>query len=149
MIGRIPIQDIHPVVDCGRRPAKAAAGETFEISATVFREGHDAVAAGVVLFDPQGTRGPLLRMRELAPGTDRWGVDVTLPSEGHWHFRVEAWGDPIATWLHDAGIKIPRGMDSELMCEEGARLFERAARGVRPGGDCQGCGHRAALLAVA
>ena len=65
MIGRIPIQDIHPVVDCGRRPAKAAAGETFEISATVFREGHDAVAAGVVLFDPQGTRGPLLRMREL------------------------------------------------------------------------------------
>jgi starch synthase (maltosyl-transferring) len=149
MIGRIPIQDIHPVVDCGRRPAKAAAGETFEISATVFREGHDAVAAGVVLFDPDDTRGPLQHMRELAPGTDRWGVEVTLPSEGHWHFRVEAWGDPIATWLHDAGIKIPRGMDSELMCEEGARLFERAAKGVRPGGECQGCGHRAALLSVA
>jgi starch synthase (maltosyl-transferring) len=136
MIGRIPIQDIHPTVDCGRRPAKAAAGETFEISATVFREGHDAVAAGAALTGPDGVRGPLLPMRELAPGTDRWGVEVTLPTEGEWHFRVEAWGDPMATWLHDAGIKIPRGMDADLMCEEGARLFERAARAVRPA-DCK------------
>ncbi|SDH77195.1 starch synthase (maltosyl-transferring) [Sinosporangium album] len=136
MIGRIPIQDIHPVVDCGQRPAKAAAGETFEIGATVFREGHDAVAAGVVLTDPEGMRSPLLRMREQAPGTDRWGVSVSLPTEGEWHFRVEAWGDPLATWLHDAGIKIPRGIDAELMCEEGARLFERAAKAVRPA-DCR------------
>ncbi|MFD8560079.1 alpha-1,4-glucan--maltose-1-phosphate maltosyltransferase [Streptosporangium canum] len=137
MIGRIPIQDIHPTVDCGRYPAKAAAGETFEIAATVFREGHDAVAAGAVLTGPDGVRGPLLRMRELAPGTDRWGVEVTLPTEGDWHFRVEAWSDPMATWLHDAGIKIPRDMDAELMCEEGARLFERAAKAVRPA-DCGG-----------
>src|SRR4051812_27044968 len=131
MIGRIPIQDIHPVVDCGQRPAKAAAGETFEISATVFREGHDAVAAGVVLIDPSGAAGRVLPMRELAPGTDRWSVEVSLPAEGLWHFHVEAWSDPIATWLHDAGIKIPRGLDADLMCEEGARLFERAARAVR------------------
>ncbi|GAB2449457.1 alpha-1,4-glucan--maltose-1-phosphate maltosyltransferase [Streptosporangium sandarakinum] len=135
MIGRIPILDVHPTVECGRYPAKAAAGETFEISATVFREGHDAVAAGVVLTAPDGTRGRLLPMAEPAPGTDRWGVEVTLPDEGEWHFRVEAWSDPIATWLHDAGIKIPRDMDTELMCEEGARLFERAARAVRSA-DC-------------
>ncbi|MEZ0074376.1 starch synthase (maltosyl-transferring) [Planotetraspora sp. GP83] len=154
MIGRIPIQDIHPVVECGRLPAKAAAGETFEISAIVFREGHDAVAAGVVLIDPSGTPGRLMPMREVAPGTDRWSVEVHLPDEGLWHFRVEAWSDPIATWLHDAGIKIPRGLDADLMCEEGARLFDRAARAVRAA-DCrsanggQACGHRSALQAVA
>jgi starch synthase (maltosyl-transferring) len=148
MIGRIPIQDISPVVECGRWPAKAAAGETFEISATVFREGHDAVAAGVVLTGPEGTRGRLLPMRETVPGTDSWAVDVTLPSEGNWHFRVEAWSDPIATWLHDAAIKIPRGIDVDLMCAEGARVFERAARAVRPAG-CEKCAHRAALQSVA
>ncbi|MBP2703352.1 alpha-1,4-glucan--maltose-1-phosphate maltosyltransferase [Microbispora sp. RL4-1S] len=152
MIGRIPIQDIHPLVDCGQWPARAAAGETFEISATVFREGHDAVAAGVVLVDPAGAPGRLLPMREIAPGTDRWSVEVSLPAEGTWHFRVEAWGDPIATWLHDAEIKIPRGIDADLMCEEGARLFDRAAKAVRAA-DCPAdegaCGHRAALQAVA
>lgn len=135
MIGRIPITDIHPVVDCGQWPAKAVAGETIELSATVFREGHDAVAAGVVLTSPDGQRGRLKRMRELAPGTDRWGVEVSLPTEGDWLFRVEAWSDPFATWLHDAGIKIPRGIDVDLMCEQGARLFERAARAVRQA-DC-------------
>ncbi|MFI6207976.1 maltotransferase domain-containing protein, partial [Streptomyces sp. NPDC051041] len=51
-IGRIPVQEVHPVVECGRRPAKAVVGESFEVSATVFREGHDAVAANVVLRDP-------------------------------------------------------------------------------------------------
>ncbi|MGN9785684.1 alpha-1,4-glucan--maltose-1-phosphate maltosyltransferase [Nonomuraea sp. ZG12] len=149
MIGRIPITDISPVVDCGQWPAKAVAGETFGVSATVFREGHDAVAAGVVLTAPDGQRGRLRRMRELAPGTDRWGVEVCLPSEGDWLFRVEAWSDPIATWLHDAEIKIPRGLDSDLMCEEGARLFERAAKAVRPA-DCPGPnGHPAGQPATA
>lgn len=153
MIGRIPITDIHPVVDCGQWPAKAVAGETFEISATVFREGHDAVAAGVVLIAPDGQRNRLKPMREQVQGTDRWSTTVCLAAEGDWQFRVEAWSDPMGTWLHDAGIKIPRGMDSDLMCEEGARLFERAAKAVRQA-ECPetvktGCGHRAALLAIA
>ncbi|MFF4490787.1 maltotransferase domain-containing protein, partial [Streptomyces sp. NPDC001544] len=51
-IGRIPVRDVRPAVERGRHPAKAVVGETFEISATVFREGHDAVAANVVLRDP-------------------------------------------------------------------------------------------------
>ncbi|MER6531333.1 maltotransferase domain-containing protein, partial [Streptomyces sp. NPDC001508] len=51
-VGRIPVLDVRPVVLGGRRPAKAVVGETFEVSATVFREGHDAVAANVVLCDP-------------------------------------------------------------------------------------------------
>ena len=59
MIGRIPLLDIRPLIDCGRRPAKAVVGETFEVSATVFREGHDAVSANVVLRDPAGRSGPL------------------------------------------------------------------------------------------
>ncbi|MFF0224763.1 maltotransferase domain-containing protein, partial [Streptomyces sp. NPDC004629] len=57
-VGRIPVLDVRPVVLGGRRPAKAVVGETFEVSATVFREGHDAVAAHVVLCDPEGRPGP-------------------------------------------------------------------------------------------
>ncbi|GHG98010.1 alpha-1,4-glucan--maltose-1-phosphate maltosyltransferase [Streptomyces lanatus] len=129
-VGRIPVLDVRPIVQQGRRPAKAVTGETFEISATVFREGHDAVAADVVLTDPEGRPGPWTPMRELAPGTDRWGADVTAGEPGHWTYRVEAWGDPVTTWRHHAQIKIPAGMDTELVLEEGARLYERAAAGV-------------------
>ncbi|MCT9081983.1 maltotransferase domain-containing protein, partial [Streptomyces fulvoviolaceus] len=129
-IGRIPVLDVRPVVQHGRRSAKAVTGETFEISATVFREGHDAVAANVVLKDPDGRPGPWTPMRELAPGTDRWGAEVTAGEPGRWTYTVEAWGDPVATWRHHAQIKIPAGMDTELVLEEGARLYERAAAGI-------------------
>lgn len=117
-------------MDHGRRPAKAAAGESFQVSATVFREGHDAVAANVVLRSPRGRTGPWTPMRELAPGTDRWGAQVTPTSEGRWTYTVEAWGDPVTTWRRHAQIKVPAGIDTELVLEEGALLHERAAEGV-------------------
>jgi starch synthase (maltosyl-transferring) len=123
---------MQPLLDCGRRPAKAVPGEIFRVSATVFREGHEMLGAGVVLRDPGGRRRPLIRMRELAPGSDRYGADVAADATGLWHFQVEAWGDPIGHWQHDAGIKIPIGQDTELMLTEGARLFERAAAQIRP-----------------
>ncbi len=134
MIGRIPILDVEPVIDCGRRPVKAVAGESFEVSATVIREGHEMLGADVVLQDPGGAAAARIRMRGLAPGTDRYGGEVTVTSVGAWQFYVEAWGDPIAHWYHDAGIKIPRGQDVELMLAEGALLFDRAARRIGPGG---------------
>jgi starch synthase (maltosyl-transferring) len=144
VIGRIVISDVEPVLECGQRPAKAVAGETFEVSATVFREGHEVPGAGVVLRGPDGRRGPLARMREIAPGTDRYAAEVTPCAEGRWRFQVEAWGDPIGHWHHDAGIKVPRGQDVELMLTEGAAVFERAARSpARPPA------HRAALAALA
>jgi starch synthase (maltosyl-transferring) len=108
-------------------------GESFQVTATVFREGHDAVAANVVLTDPQGRPGPWTPMRELAPGTDRWGATVTPGAPGRWTYHVEAWSDPIATWRHAARIKIPAGQDTDLVLEEGARLYERAAADVPEG----------------
>ncbi|MFE6488791.1 maltotransferase domain-containing protein, partial [Streptomyces sp. NPDC057757] len=126
----IQVVDVHPVVERGRRPAKAVCGETFEVTATVFGEGHDAVAANVVLRDPSGRPGPWTPMRELAPGTDRWGAHVTPGEAGHWTYTVEAWRDPLTAWRHAAGIKVPAGIDAGLMLEEGAELYERAASGV-------------------
>ncbi|MFI1507155.1 maltotransferase domain-containing protein, partial [Streptomyces sp. NPDC020597] len=142
-VGRIPVLDVRPLVQQGRRPAKAVVGETFEVSATVFREGHDAVAANVVLRDPRGEPGPWTPMRELAPGTDRWGADVTPDATGRWTYTVEAWGDPVATWRHYAGVKVPAGTDTESVLEEGARLYERAADGVPNGPE-----RKAVLIAV-
>ncbi|MFC5721277.1 maltotransferase domain-containing protein [Streptomyces gamaensis] len=132
MIGRIPVLDLGPAVDCGRRPVKAVVGEPFEVSATVFREGHEALGANVVLRDPAGRCGPWTPMRELAPGTDRWGAEVVCTGRGRWTYAVEAWSDPVATWRHDAGIKIPLGdaAECELVLEEGALLHERAAAEV-------------------
>ncbi|MFD6436163.1 alpha-1,4-glucan--maltose-1-phosphate maltosyltransferase [Streptomyces venezuelae] len=129
----VPVLDVRPSVDGGRRPAKAVPGETFQVTATVFAEGHGAVGADVVLLGPGGRRGPWTPMRELSPGSDRWGAEVAPDVEGEWTFHVEAWTDPVTEWRRAAGIKVPAAIDAGLMLEEGALLYERAARGAPEG----------------
>jgi len=136
VIGRIPILDVQPVVRVASElganaPAKAVPEERFEVSATIFREGHEMLGAGVVLTDPAGQQQPIAIMRELVGGTDRYGAEVAATSVGLWHFAVEAWGDPVARWRHDAEIKVPIGQDVELMLTEGALLLERGAAQIR------------------
>ncbi|HEV6951956.1 MAG TPA: alpha-1,4-glucan--maltose-1-phosphate maltosyltransferase [Promicromonospora sp.] len=129
-IGRIPVLEVSPVVEGGRWPAKAAVGEVVPVEATVFREGHDAVAATAVLVAPDGSDHSWAPMVDVAPGLDRFRGELQPDAEGEWGFRVEAWSDPYATWVHDAGIKIEAGIDTELMLAEGVRLFEKICRAV-------------------
>ncbi|MGH8774033.1 MAG: alpha-1,4-glucan--maltose-1-phosphate maltosyltransferase [Jiangellaceae bacterium] len=133
MTGRIPILDVHPVIGCGRYPAKAVVGETFEVSATVFREGHDAVAAAAVLRDDAGKLRQRVRMRPRDPYGDRWLADVTPDGEGDWSIVVEGWSDPIASWRHTAEVKIPADIDVDLVFAVGAALLERAATALPRG----------------
>ncbi|MGZ5416489.1 MAG: alpha-1,4-glucan--maltose-1-phosphate maltosyltransferase [Nocardioides sp.] len=130
MVGRIPVMDVSPVVAGGKYPAKAAVGEPFTVSALVFREGHDALNADVVLTDPEGKRRPWVRMHKNPEGVDVWTAEVAADAPGPWTFEIEAWSDPVATWRHNAEIKIPAGIDVELMFQEGALLLERVAAGL-------------------
>ena len=65
---RIPVHNVSPVIEGGAYPAKAVVGESVPIRATVFREGHDAVNASVVLTDPERQRAP----RADAPHHSPW-----------------------------------------------------------------------------
>ena len=143
-IGRIPVTEVFPVVEDGRWPAKAVPGEVIPIRATVLREGHDRFGATAVLVRPDGTDGPSARMVEILPGLDRYEARLAADAPGDWGLRVEGWSDPYATWAHDAGIKVPAGIDVPLMLEEGARVLDRAA--AVPGRDS---GDAAALTAAA
>ena len=124
-LGRIPVSDVRPCVDHGTRPAKSVVAEPFTVTAEVFREGHDAVNATLVLTDPDGVEQHL-PMTCTNPGLSLWEVEVVADREGLWHYRVEGWSDPWATWVHDASIKIPADIDASLMRAEGAVVLDRA-----------------------
>ncbi|MCX6401454.1 MAG: alpha-1,4-glucan--maltose-1-phosphate maltosyltransferase [Propionibacteriales bacterium] len=135
MVGRIPVIDVMPLLEAGPTggplAAKASLGESFPVSATVFREGHDRLGAEVVLIGPDGTRHQPVRMSPL-PIADRHTVDryeawVRADAVGPWTFEVQAWSDPVASWQHAAGIKIRADIDTELMFAEGKLLLERVA----------------------
>jgi starch synthase (maltosyl-transferring) len=124
-IGRIPIREVSPVQAEDRWPAKAFAGEVVPFGATVFREGHDLIGVDLLLVDPEGKQTQH-HMRMGAPGTDRWQVEARLDHIGSWRFRVQAYADDWATWLHNADIKVPLGQDVELVFAEGLELLKRA-----------------------
>jgi starch synthase (maltosyl-transferring) len=138
MVGRIPVMDVTPVVEGGRYPAKGTVGEPLPVTAHVFREGHDALNADVVLIDPKGKRRPPVRMHKVPEKVDLWTGEVVPDVMGPWSFEIESWSDPVATWRHNAEIKIPAGIDVELMFTEGALLLERASEALpRRGGAAQ------------
>ena len=129
MIGRIAVTDVHPVVDGGVYPARAAAGELVEVSATVFREGHDLVGASAILRGPgRDTRRTRLTLAQ--PGIDLFVGELQIGGQGTWSLQVEGWADPIATWRHGIELKVAAGVDVTLELEEGAQLLEQAVGGV-------------------
>ncbi len=118
------------MVDEGRRPASSVVDEEFLVSATVFREGHDAVNATLVLVAPDGTETHRT-MTCTNPGLDIWEVTARADSVGLWGYRVEGWSDPYGSWDHDATIKVAADIDTELMLAEGIKVLERAVAEVK------------------
>lgn len=163
-VGRIEIDNVSPVVSGGRFPAKAVVGEVVPVTATVWREGHDAVSATLVvhyhgaaypsLTDEPPGRVPSAdlssiqdavnspsRVRPItAPMAQGRTPDVfhgqfTADSVGLWTFRVDGWGDPMATWRSSVIAKLDAGQSEGELSNDlliGARLLEHAATGMPP-----------------
>ena len=113
-------------MSCGRWPARGYVGEVIPFGATAFREGHDSIGVELLLTDPSGrmTRYP---MHLVTVGLDDYSTRAQVTSQGTWTFRVRAYADEWETWRHNAEIKIPAGIDVELMYTMGAELLARAA----------------------
>ncbi|MGK8509207.1 maltotransferase domain-containing protein [Nocardia asiatica] len=131
MTGRIAIDDTAPSIP-GGRPAKAVVGEVFPVRTVVWREGHDAVAATLVVRAP-GTSRPLrIRMTpDYEP--DVFNATFTPNAPGAWTYRIEGWSDPVQTWRSAIEAKLAVGQSAADLANDlelGARLFDRAAQAV-------------------
>lgn len=124
--GRLPIEQVSPVVENGRFPAKGFIGEVIPFSAVVYREGHDALGVELLLTSPAG-KTQTVRMTEGAPGSDSWHAKALVDSIGAWTFKIQAFSDEYGTWHHNTEVKLNAGIDQDLMMLEGVRLFTNAA----------------------
>ncbi len=131
-MGRIPIVDVQPSLEQGRWPARAVVGEAVPITATIFREGHDLEGATVVVVDPDGKKHTL-PMPQRDWGNSLYQANFLPTKEGMHSFRVEAWSDPVGSWMHAAEVKIHAGVDVQLMLDEGVDVLTRAKDSVRRG----------------
>ncbi|MGH3622765.1 MAG: maltotransferase domain-containing protein, partial [Sciscionella sp.] len=131
MSGRLGVDNVSPVVSNGRYPAKAVVDEHLPVSATVWREGHDAVAATVVWRGPGDSAPRQTPMVELGHGMDTFTSVIVPDAEGLWTFRIDAWSDPWSTWRHAVEVKVAAGQSADELAndlETGARLLDRVSR---------------------
>ena len=141
-LGRIPVVGVSPVIEGGVYPVKAVEHERLLIQANVFREGHDAVMASVILTSPAGTQRRV-DMTQVEPlGLDVWQAHIRMAELADWTYRVEGWSDPWGTWVHHAEKKLPAGIDVDLVVMEGRDLLARTADNA----DALGVTGAAALL---
>jgi starch synthase (maltosyl-transferring) len=126
---RFRIEDVYPLIDCGRYPVKRIVGEPIEVWADIYRDGHDVVAAALIWRRETDREWRAEPMR-LATN-DRWGGAFTPHATGRYEYAIEAWTDEFATWRHGMMLKLQAGSNTDLDAMEGADLLTKAKRGTR------------------
>src|SRR5438093_4886063 len=92
----VVIEAVAPTVDGGRYPVKREVGAVVEITADIFKEGHDVLVAFVLSRGPGEKAWRERPMRVV--DNDRWAGMVSLDTVGRWTFTIEALADPFRSW---------------------------------------------------
>ncbi|MGA7387011.1 MAG: alpha-1,4-glucan--maltose-1-phosphate maltosyltransferase [Pseudolabrys sp.] len=115
------MEDIYPCVDGARYPVKRIAGESVEVWADIFREGHD-VAAAALLWRPE-TSPEWRREPMRLHNNDRWHGCFAPPEPGAYLFAIEAWTNRFASWRKEFMLRKEAGQDLSLPAREGHELL--------------------------
>ncbi len=129
MIGRIVIDDPRPRTP-GGYPAKAVIGESVRVSADVFRDGHDILAARVQWRPAGENKWREAPMEHL--GNDRWEAVIEPTTLGLHELVVEAWTDRLATLAHDIEVKEAAGEPVAVELQEVDLEHQAQQEGKKP-----------------
>src|SRR5690349_13088636 len=118
---RIQIENVWPILDCGRYPVKRTLGRRVAVWADIFRDGHEILRAWLQM--------PLEHQE-----ADRWHGVFEPTALGRWQFVIEAYVDRAASWRNELERKVGAGQEdlsSELL--EGAALLGVPSLSVEEG----------------
>ncbi len=124
---RAVVEAVGPEVDGGRFPIKRTAGEDVVVTADVFVDGHDRVAA-VVRY--RAAEWPADAWREVpmtALDNDRWTARFTVEALGRYEYTVQAWVDHFASWQAELSKKFGAGQDVASELVEGGAMIQATA----------------------
>jgi starch synthase (maltosyl-transferring) len=128
---RIVILAPEPVLDGGRYAPKRTLGESVDVRATIFADGHDVLRAVVKHKAPGGRRWneePLTHIDGHVDG-DTFAGAFASTALGRHQWTIEAWIDGFASWREELRRKVEGGQhDLAGELSEGVVLLE-AARG--------------------
>ena len=123
----VVIENVQPLLDCGRYAIKCLAGDPVRITADIYKDGHDVIAAALKWRMRGAMRWHEVPMQH--EGNDVWSGSFAVSTIGDCEYTVEAWLDGYETWREEFRRKYEGGQeDLSSEAREGAHLLEHGAR---------------------
>jgi starch synthase (maltosyl-transferring) len=137
----VVIESLEPAVDAGRYPVKREVGALLEVSADIFKDGHDVLVAYLRYRRDGDQAWREAPMRHV--DNDRWAGAFALEATGRYRYTVEALPEPFLSWVADLEKRHAGGQDLTSALGEGLALIRGAASRASAAAD------RSALTAYA
>ena len=122
----VVIESLQPLLDCGRYAIKRLIGEPVQVTADIFKDGHDVIAAALKWRAAGAKKWQEVPM---TPGdNDVWSGSFTVTEIGDCEYTIEAWLDAYGSWRDEFRRKFDGGQEdlhSEAL--EGVHLLEQGA----------------------
>jgi len=128
-VQRVIIENVKPEVEDGGFPVKRIVGETVEVTADIFADGHDRLSAEV-LYRP-ASQAEWVRVAMVPEVNDLWTASFPIASPEDHLYTVRAWPDAFQTWAHDLVKRRAAAQDLSLQFLIGAELVASAAGRAR------------------
>lgn len=115
---RIVIENLSPQIDCGSYFIKRIVGQTINVAADVFSDGHDIIECCVKFKHESDKNWQEVRM--VPRDNEQWTATFKVEKQGFYSYFVEGWVDYALNWQHGTERKIQDNqyVKSELL--EGA-----------------------------
>jgi len=118
------IAGVWPELAGGRHPVKRVVGDTFDVSADILREGHEALAAVLKYRAVKDTTWREAPMRHV--DNDRWEGRFLLEENTRYLYTIEAYPNAYRSWRADLEKRLAAGMEVTSEVLEGAALLRPA-----------------------
>jgi starch synthase (maltosyl-transferring) len=122
---RVIIEGVQPEVDGGRFPIKRAVGESVEVEADIFTDGHDIISAILLYRKAADKAWKGVFMKPLV--NDRWCASFPVEEIGRYLYTFQAWVNRFMTWRRDLKKKVDAGQEASTDLMIGSDLVQEAA----------------------
>jgi starch synthase (maltosyl-transferring) len=124
---RVIVENIQPEVDGGLYPAKRTVGESVEVSADIFCDGHDHLRAHMLYRKQEQEQWNTVEM--MPTYNDRWTASFSVTEKGNYVFTLLAWIDHFDTWYDGFKKKAAAKVDVTVELQEGIVYLEKLGKG--------------------
>ena len=118
----IVIEGVDPELDCGAHPVKRVVGDDLLVTADIFADGHDLLAAVLMVRcddEVAWTEAPMRLVDD-----DRWSGSVRLTRNAAHRYTIEAWRDAIGSWRQAITQRLAASLPIATELAEGRALLE-------------------------